>query len=310
MSPPGRPKGEYRRAQPEGTPVSGMHPMGLRIAAVLAALLVAAAAALGARYAWHRDDGSLAQRIAQIAEPAPDAAVLDCAALARQRPLVLLVLGQSNAGNHALPWRSAPPVAMVAGDGRCLRAAAPLPGATGRGGSFWSSLPAALQEAGLRRPVVLGLLAVDGTTIDDWVRDDGPLRAPLSRQLDAMRRAGLAPEWVLWQHGEADAQHGIDRAAYRAALDRLAALVQTGERPTPILLARSTVCRSEPHLGVRDAVHDAIEHDARRFRPGPDTDLLVGELMRYDGCHFTAIGSAQAAALWAEALAKQADRLP
>jgi hypothetical protein len=69
----------------------------------------------------------------------------------------------------------------------------------------------------------------------------------------------------------------------------------------PVLLARSTVCRSAPNAAIREAAMDAVWTD-KRFRLGPDTDALIGVANRQDGCHLSGAGLDEAAALWAQAI--------
>jgi lysophospholipase L1-like esterase len=227
---------------------------------------------------------------------------IDCAALSTQNPLVILALGQSNAGNHGEPASgNNTPVPMVA-DGQCVLAADPLPGGTGDGGSIWHALPQELQALGLNRPVVLSVIGIDATTLADWTRRNSPLRQRLVARVQTMSRLGLAPSAILWQQGEADAREGTSTTAYAAGLDALANTLQSAGAFAPVFLALSTVCRSTPHKGIRAALASKPMVDAR-FKPGPDTDMLAGKAMRHDGCHFSAQGQARAARIWAEYLA-------
>ena len=140
--------------------------MGARavwIAAALLATAVATASTLALmewRRSAHADDG-LRQRVGQRVRAKAQTEV-DCAALLLRRPLVLLALGQSNAGNHG---SAAPnprePISVVTDQGRCYRSTDPLPGATGASVSIWGRLPGALAAAGVDRQVVLAVLAVD-----------------------------------------------------------------------------------------------------------------------------------------------------
>lgn len=274
----------------------------------LAVLVLAAAAALwswrGARAA-QAAQASLEARIASI-RPAPAGARSDaCADWRSQQPLVLLALGQSNAANHGEAGPSPAPVRVVH-DGRCLWAGDPLPGATGDGGSIWARLPprlaTQLPASWRQRPVVLAVMAVDATTLRDWVHDGSPLRPRLLRAAQALVASGLPPSLVLWQQGEADARRGTPAAQVADDLDAFAGLLAGAGIQAPWMLALSTVCRSAPHAGVRGAVQQRTR-DGRRFVPGPDTDALTGAAMRRDGCHFTAAGLDSAADLWAAALA-------
>lgn len=232
------------------------------------------------------------------------AAPSPCGPLLTRKPLVLLVLGQSNAGNHGeSPSSSTPPVHLVVPDG-CASSTDPLPGATGTGGSIWAHLPAALASAGFRRPVLFAVLAVDGTTIADWNRNHGALPnelAALARRLQAL---GITPDLVLWQQGEADAQAATPDTAYAADLEALAQQLHSAGIDAPILSALSTVCRSTASTALRGAIKNKVVN-APRFRLGPDTDTLSGPAFRRDGCHFNQTGLQAAAALWAAVVVQQ-----
>jgi hypothetical protein len=273
------------------------------------ALLLAGAAALEA---WRRARSeraaldSLQARIAAIQPAPPDARSEPCAEWRAQQPLVLLVLGQSNAANHGEAGMPPPPPLRVVHEGRCLWASDPLPGGTGEGGSIWARLPprlaAQLPEPMRARPVVLALLAVDATPLRDWVRADSPLRARLLQTATALRASGLAPDLVLWQQGEADARDNTLPLQAATALNDFADLLADTGIGAPWMLAQSTLCRSPPHAALRETVQRQTAA-GRRFVPGPDTDQLSGATMRRDGCHFSAAGLNAAADLWAAALA-------
>lgn len=235
----------------------------------------------------------LGQRVPVQHEPS-----VDCAAVAAQHPLVLLALGQSNAGNHGQLVRGQQPPLLLVADGKCLWAADPLPGSTGSGGSIWSRLPAQLAAAGLRRPVVLSLLAVDATSIADWTAPASPLPQRLRVQVEMLQALHLPPHAVLWQQGEADARLGTTSAAYREGMKKLAQALYKQGLTAPLLIATSTLCRSAPSGDISAAVRQLIV-EGSPFRPGPDTDMLTGSTMRYDGCHFSEQGLDAAARLWA-----------
>jgi hypothetical protein len=222
-----------------------------------------------------------------------------CAALAARKPMVVLALGQSNAGNHGSP-PSRVPIEVVVGD-ECFVSADPLPGSTGNGGSIWSRLPAALRRAGSDRPVVIAAMGIDATSIDQWTAPTSPLRNLLQSRLRAMARAGLLPDVVLWQQGEADARANTTSEQYDDRLRELAGALAAGGSGAPIVLARSTVCRSGPHQAIRRAAFETVAND-KRFRLGPDTDALRGERFRGDGCHLSGAGLDEAAEMWARSI--------
>lgn len=228
--------------------------------------------------------------------------LLDCAELAAQRPLVLLALGQSNAGNHGQLVRGQLPPVLTVADGKCLWATDPLPGGTGNGGSIWSRLPAQLAALGLRRPVVLSVLALDATSLADWTDPASPLPQRLRAHIKTLQALHLQPHAVLWQLGEADARLGTTTSAYQNGMRKLAQALYQQRLTAPLLVASSTLCRSAPSSAVRAAVRQLIA-GGEPFQTGPDTDTLTGPTMRVDGCHFSAAGLDAAAALWAASLA-------
>lgn len=274
----------------------------------LLAVAVMAAAALYRLLEQRRHGASLDARLAQIV--APGTHPIPCSDVAATRPLVLLALGQSNAGNHGAPSaRAAPPVTLIA-EGQCLTATDPLPGGTGTGGSIWQRLPALLSAPQGARPVVLSVLsvlAVDATSIADWTAAQSPLRERLAAHVAAMRRLDLAPALVLWQHGEADARGGTSAADYAAGLGRLAAALSEAGANAPIVLARSTICQSAPNGAIRSAIAASVAND-RRFRLGPDTDTLSSDAFR-TGCHLTADGLDSAAKMWAATISSEASTI-
>lgn len=251
-------------------------------------------------YRQHQDDFALKARLAMTVAPRSSDFV-DCASFTDQKPLVLLALGQSNAGNHGSLSASADaPVLMMIGT-HCLVANDPLPGATGSGGSIWRHLPTMLGNELAGRKVVLSVLAVDATSMNDWIRPGSAIGKRLADQIVALRRQGLSPDFLLWQHGEADARNGTSASHYLDGLEKLALLSEKAGTPAPLLLAHSTVCRSDPSKTIRAAIDSATKMNIR-FVAGPDTDLLLGDTYRHDGCHLNSAGQRAAARDWAAAL--------
>ena len=274
-------------------------------AAWLVALLLAVAVAMVvlASYRLRQKDAALSARLEAIRSRDGEREIA-CDTVRAGQPLVLLALGQSNAGNHgAAPPTALEPVTLVADD-RCVVADDPLPGATGTGASIWRRLPDTLARQGVARPVVLSVLAVDATSIDDWTRERSPLRRSLEAKLAIMRRLGLKPDLVLWQQGEADALAGSGAQAYAEGLVALVSALTAAGVDAPVLLARSTTCHPPPNAAIRTAIESALA-DNPRFRLGPDTDALQGSRFRHDGCHFSADGLDAAAKMWAERIKAQ-----
>lgn len=254
--------------------------------------------------ALQRQDASLITRMAQIIQVENHTEV-PCAGVVAAHPLVLLAIGQSNAENHGSPPSgTAAPVTLI-GEGKCISATAPapLPGGTGTGDNIWQRLPALLSTQKEASPIVLSVLAVDATSIANWTSPHSPLHERLAAHVASMHRLGLAPDLILWQQGEADARRGTSANEYAAGLGQLAAVLNEAGANAPIILARSTVCRSSPSAALRSAVEATVASD-RRFRLGPDTDALSGDTFR-NGCHLTAEGLDSAAKMWARVISAE-----
>lgn len=229
-------------------------------------------------------------------------AIVSCEKLAAQKPIVILALGQSNAANHGARGIDADvPVAMIA-DGKCIMALDPLPGGTGLGGSIWYRLPRHFAKLKPRQLIVMSVLAVDATSINEWTNEKSLLRERLSQQLKSMQAVGMAPKFVLWQQGETDASNRTSQADYSAGLDKLAGILDQEKINAPLVLALSTVCRSEPNALIRAAIEEKVASNPR-FQLGPDTDYDIHEGLRSKKCHFSAEGLNRAAQLWASTLA-------
>lgn len=272
-------------------------PLILFLALLLTSFLLASI--WGYRFYWPHD--GIKTRLLSVVAARPEQRV-DCAELVRTKPLVLLALGQSNAGNHGAFAKSEDaPIALVAGVD-CLLADDPLPGATGTGGSIWRHLPGALASDLAGRKVLISVLAVDATSMGDWTHPKSSLARRLVEQIQALKQLGLMPDFVLWQQGEADARNGTVAAEYQRGLASLAALLNQAGVQAPLVLARSTVCRSLPNEAIRAAIEQTVATTPGNFILGPDTDRLQGDTYRSDGCHLSQAGLKQAAAQWAAVL--------
>lgn len=225
-------------------------------------------------------------------------AEMSCAALMAQHPVVLLVLGQSNAANHGVGSAPQPAIAIFF-RGRCFSSHDPLPGGSGDGASLWPRVAANLGGRLHGRPLLFAQLAVESTTIADWTAA-GPLRDTLGAELHALARSGLAVDAVLWQQGEADALAHTATQAYGKRLAELRRSLAALGVHAPFVAALSTYCPGSDGSAVRAAIRRAaLSGDG--LIVGPDTDQLQGA-MRSGGCHFSEKGLDTAADEWAATL--------
>lgn len=243
----------------------------------------------------------LAAQVSEIHRPRPSDEIA-CADFWRNGPpLVILALGQSNAGNHGGVPGSSPRGALWF-EARCYPLADPLAGATGTDGSIWSRLAAAIAPRLGSRELVVAVLAVDTTRVSEWT-GEGPLTDRLERLMESLRENHVTVSAVLWQQGEADARAGTGADDYAAALGALIERLRRGGISAPLLLARSTRCRNTGSDEIRKGVSLAASRNANVIL-GPDTDAL-GDALRSDGCHFNEEGLARAADAWVEALSQR-----
>jgi hypothetical protein len=225
---------------------------------------------------------------------------------------VFLVVGQSNAANSGeTPYACRREVFTL--DFlrlRCFAAADPLPGCSAWGGSVWSRLGDKLIEQGLFRRVLFAPIAFGGSFITDWLPGGSMHRRTelLMSRLHKYRGArGLLPfTAVLWQQGEAEANHtSMTAEAYREHFRDWASDLRRWGVFAPIFVARATLCDSPPHPcenrpAIR-AAQDAVLDARSAILAGPDTDSIAGA-GRYDGCHFSASGLERCAELWLDIL--------
>ena len=227
------------------------------------------------------------------------------------RPLVVLVIGQSNVANAALGEFT--PANRIGNyfAGQCFAAKNPLLGTSGgRAGVALDFADAAIGQ-GLFDSALIVPLAVQGSSVFNWARH-GELRPVLGGTVRRLQQEGIGINLVLYHQGEADCLVGLSGAHYALALDNIindlrrmgvhAPIVVSPvsrykalDCPDPDPAACSRIC---PEIRqVQAAAVDA----ARGVFAGPDTDTAVPE--RFDGYHMTDAGRRRFAALLLETVA-------
>jgi carbohydrate esterase-like sialic acid-specific acetylesterase len=236
-----------------------------------------------------------------LATVAPPARVERSCAHASGNTAIIVVHGQSNAGN----WGSARYTAREAVDnfdpltGKCFAAADPLLGADGIGGSFATRLGDILIQAGRYDRVIVVPLAIGSASLSvlnneraDWI----------TNAISKLKEAGLTPTHFLFQQGETDARSTISAEEYVSLLHQLVNRFRVAGFDAPFYLSRSTKCgMAEPKntAAVRAGQLSAVD-DALNVRQGPDTDTIGNDGRNpADGCHMNEIGTLANAALWA-----------
>jgi hypothetical protein len=221
--------------------------------------------------------------------------VADLVRLPTARRLVIVVAGQSNAANYGESRRAAGAPVLAFSEGKFFAAVDPLPGGDGDGGSVWSRLGARLAMTGAYNSIVFAVVARGGARASDWAPGGGQ-HLRLMTTLYALKTAGLAADFILWQQGETEARDeagtGID---YVRALDA----VRTSCRevfPQAVFLAATATRNGDT------ATNEQVRLAQQAKSPvGPDLDTL-GDGYRRDGVHFNDRGLNAAASLWLDAL--------
>lgn len=244
----------------------------------------------------YRDREQISHRLEGIFRPNHASAVA-CPWQTGTRPIMIMVLGQSNAGNHAPEEVHAASSAIFFVDGHCYQSNGPAPGGTGKGGNIWIYLSSLMGVLGYK--VVFSVLAVDASSIAEWNHSE-PLRDRLETTIRRGKDSGFVPDMVLWQQGESDARIGTTGSGYRQELLSLVSFVRRQGVGARFIAALSTRCRNEGSQDIRTSVRELVLNSSD-MALGPDTDSLTGQF-RHDGCHFSEDGLKAAAAMWASVI--------
>ncbi len=227
------------------------------------------------------------------------------------RTAVLLLIGQSNAGNHGgQRFRSEHGEKIVNFfDGRCYVAASPLLGSDGIGGEYWTQLGNLLLDRGSFDQVVLALFAISGSEVSRWGAG-GDLNGIMTDTASQLQQRGYRATHVLWVQGEKDYVNGTNEKDYRDRFVSLVSSLRSHGVAAPVYVAIATKCLGASNGGTR--LHSADNPVARaqlalpdpgaNLRSGVNSDALLGDLDRSDDCHFSSSGGQKVARAWADLL--------
>jgi hypothetical protein len=219
-------------------------------------------------------------------------------------PSVLLIIGQSNGGNHGETRSTANRAVFNFNpfDGLCYRACDPLLGATGDGGSPWCILGDALIAEGFAQSILLCPLSVGGSTVAEWA-PGGTYQHRMTYGIARLRQAGFEPSHVLWHQGEADALYGTSADEYARAFRALVGSLRDLDIRVPIYVATASYFAVPEGYGASQAIirsaQQSLINAEEGILPGPDTDLIRD---RFDGCHMGRTGLREHAQVWQASL--------
>ncbi len=214
---------------------------------------------------------------------------------------VLLLVGQSNTGNHAEQKHTSAFGARVLNyfDGKCYVAESPLLGTTGSAGESWTLLGNKLLAAGSFGKVILVPAGINGTPISRWQKG-GDLNEMLIGVLDAVRKRYRITH-ILWHQGEVDFIIKTGEDDYRTMFGSLLASIRDQRIEAPMFASVATKCAPEWSADNPIArAQKALPSLAQLVFAGVDTDYLIGDPDRHDTCHFGATGQEKFAQAWVD----------
>jgi hypothetical protein len=227
------------------------------------------------------------------------------------RTAVLLLIGQSNAGNHAGQRFRSEHGEMVINffGGQCYVAASPLLGSDGISGEYWTQLGNLLLDRGSFDRVVLAPAAITGSEVSRWA-PGGDLNRAMIDTVSQLQRRDYRVTHVLWVQGEIDYVKGTNEKDYRDRFVSLVSSLRSHGVAAPVYVAIATKCLGKSNGGTRFHTADnpvaraqlALPDAGANLRSGVNSDALLGDWDRYDDCHFGFSGQDKVVRAWADLL--------
>ena len=245
---------------------------------------------------------------------ATDRVETDCGVFATEDPrtAVLFTFGQSNSANSVRDRYI--PLGVVANfnphDGKCYLAEDPLLGPDGSGGTVWGIVGDLLLREQDYERVLIVPVGIGGTEVARWSRD-GDLHGRLRNTAEKLGFLNIRPTFVLWHQGESDVVLNTSTEDYVEWFGSMVAGIREYGIDAPIFPAVASVCAATEQLRTSAEAGEQRVRTAQRSLPsrldnvwpGPDTDAILGQQHRHDGCHFTHKGARAHAQLWVDAIA-------
>jgi hypothetical protein len=227
------------------------------------------------------------------------------------RTAVLLLIGQSNAGNHAgQRFRSEHGETVINFfGGQCYVAASPLLGSDGTSGEYWTQLGNLLLDRGSFDRVVLAPAAITGSEVSRWALG-GDLNGAMIDTVSQLHRRDYRVTHVLWVQGEIDYVKGTNEKDYRDRFMSLVSSLRSHGVAAPVYVAIATKCLGKSNGGTRFHSSDnpvaraqlALPDPGANLRSGVNSDALLDDWDRYDDCHFSSWGEQKVVRAWADLL--------
>ncbi|MDO5895131.1 sialate O-acetylesterase [Agrobacterium sp. Azo12] len=215
---------------------------------------------------------------------------------------VIVVLGQSNAGNHCGGAHAASSNKVHnfnLQNGGMYLASDPLLGATGPSGCFATFLGDKLIADGRYQRVILAPMSINATLASDWAAA-GVFSQNIRVMCRRLAASGLPPTMVLYHQGESDNAEGTSAATITAALRSMVDVFRSEGVTAPVFIALASTWAGYSNNAAVRAGQAAAVNGGLGIYQGPDTDT-IGPAYR-DSVHFLATGSQMHADLWASTI--------
>jgi hypothetical protein len=223
------------------------------------------------------------------------------------RTAVLLLFGQSNAGNHGGQRFHSEHGDKVVNffNGQCFAAASPLLGSDGTRGEYWTQLGNLLIDDGAYDQVVLAPVSISGSQISRW-SPGGDLNGIMVGTATQLRQNNYHITQAIWDQGEMDYVIGTSEITYYREFISLVGSLRD-QVTAPIFVTVASKCLEAENGGTRYHSADnpiaraqlALPITQKGIKTGVNTDALLDSFDRYDDCHISASGSHKTAKAWA-----------
>ena len=218
---------------------------------------------------------------------------------------VLLVSGQSNAGNYqGQRYAGIDDHVVNFSQGHCTIASSPLLGADGQYGESWTLLGNKLIRANLYSTVILIPASVGSSPIHRWAAGGDLNRMLTSVIRDAKSRYTITA--ILWHQGATDYSLRTPEDTYRSDLGSLIAAIRAEGVAAPFYISKSSYQQTadwsedNPISRAQSALVDG-----NSILAGPDTDHDITAIDRFDGLHLSASGQEKFTDAWVGLLRAQ-----
>lgn len=222
---------------------------------------------------------------------------VDEAILHNKRVMIALVFGQSNSANYGAVKYTSKGAVYNRFDGKLYKAADPLLGADGTGGSVWTRLGDKIINSGKYDAVVFIPIGVGSTTVSDWA--PGGKCYPL---LTKAIKENHDITHIFWHQGESDNLAGTSEEDYTNKMNQIIDTIRREGIEAPIYISVASYILGKIDINVQNAQKKIVDY-SKNILPGPNTDLLEDRIGD-DNAHFTELGLDKFSDMWLNLIVK------